>query len=168
MTRDSRPRGCAAGLTDRLGERGTRDRVIAAGLDVAGVLHAQIVLVGAEVRHPVVVGVLAEHRPGRRLRLMQRVVPVLDPDVSAEQPVVGVGDVAGGVDVRVGGTQLRVDDDAVAGLQAGHLGSWLLGVIPTPTMIASAWTRLPSASRAPPARQPDPVISATWTPKRRS
>ncbi len=127
MTRDSRPRGCAAGLTDRLGERGTLDRVIAAGLDVAGVLHAQIVLVGVEVRHPVVVGVLAEHRPGRRLRLMQRVVPVLDPDVPAEQPVVGVGDVAGGVDVRVGGTQLRVDDDAVAGLQAGHLGELAVG-----------------------------------------
>jgi hypothetical protein len=30
MTRDSRPRGRAAGLTDRLGERGTLDRLIAA------------------------------------------------------------------------------------------------------------------------------------------
>ena len=46
--------------------------------------------------------------------------------------------------------------------------SWVFGVIPTPTMTASAATWLPSASRTPSARPPDPVISATWTPKRRS
>ena len=40
----------------------------------------------------------------------------------AEPRVVGVGDVPGGVDVRVGGPQLRVDDDAVSGLQARRLG----------------------------------------------
>ena len=47
------------------------DLVVAAGLDVAGVFHAQVVLVGEEVRYPVVGDVLAEHRFGRGLRLVQ-------------------------------------------------------------------------------------------------
>jgi len=36
--------------------------------------------------------------------------------------VEGVGDVTGGVDVRVGGAQLRIDPDAVVDLQAGLHG----------------------------------------------
>ena len=53
--------------------------------------------------------------------------------------------------------------------------SWVFGVIPTPTMTASASTRLPSASRTPAAglplsaaRPPLSVISLTCTPNRRS
>ena len=41
--------------------------VVAAGLHVAGVLHAEVVLVGVEVRQPVVDGLLAEHGLGRGL-----------------------------------------------------------------------------------------------------
>jgi hypothetical protein len=47
---------------------------------------------------------------------------VLDPDVTAQEPVVGVGDVAGGVDVRVGGPQALVDGDAVVNVEAGRDG----------------------------------------------
>src|ERR1039457_3642444 len=90
------------------------DLVVAAGFHVAGVLHAQVVLVGEEVGHPVVGNVLAEHRPGGCLGLVQRIGPVLDPDVLAEQGVEGARNVSGGVDVGAGGAQLRVDKDAVA------------------------------------------------------
>ena len=55
---------------------------------------------------------------------MQGVGPVLDPDVLAQQRVEGVGDVAGREDVRVGGPQPLVDDDAVVDLQA-RLGGQL-------------------------------------------
>jgi hypothetical protein len=47
---------------------------------------------------------------------------VLDADVLAQQRVEGVGDVAGGIDVRVGGAQLRVNLDAVIDLAAGRRG----------------------------------------------
>ena len=46
--------------------------------------------------------------------------------------------------------------------------SWLFGVIPTPTITASASTWLPSAIRTPLARPPATEISSTWTPNRRS
>src|SRR5690606_19909784 len=55
------------------------DPVVAARLGVAGVLHAEVVLVGEEVRHAVVADLLAEHGPGRGGPAVQRVVPVLDP-----------------------------------------------------------------------------------------
>ena len=48
---------------------------------------------------------LAEHRPGGGGPGVQRVGPVLDAQVGAEQRVVGVGDVAGGVDMRVAAAQ---------------------------------------------------------------
>ena len=53
--------------------------------------------------------------------MFQRSGPVLDADVFAEYRVEGVGDVAGGEDVRVARTQARVDEDAVVDGQAGGL-----------------------------------------------
>src|SRR5205814_4444343 len=93
------------------------DLVVAVGFGVAGVLHAQVVLVGVEVWQRVEPGVVVEH--GRRGGggLVEGVGPVLDPDVFAQQRVVGAGDVAGGVDVRVCAAQRRVDHDAVVDVQ---------------------------------------------------
>ena len=65
----------------------------------ADVLHAEVVLVGEEVRQRVVRLVLAQQVAGGGLALLDRGVPVLDPDPPAEQRVVVVGDVAGGEDV---------------------------------------------------------------------
>ena len=78
------------------------------GTGVAGVFHVQVVLVGVEVRHPVVGGILPEHGPGSDLRLVQRVGPVLHPDVRAEQRVERACDVADRVDGGVGDAQRRV------------------------------------------------------------
>ena len=93
-----------------------------AGRDPAGVLHAEVVLVGEEVRQLVVADVLAQHGAGGGRPGMQGVGPVLDPDPGAEQRMVDVGDVAGGEDVRVVGAQPPVDQDAVVHPQAGLLG----------------------------------------------
>ena len=51
----------------------------------ARVLHADVVLVGEEVRHAVVGDVAAEHRAGGRGPLVERVGPVLDADVLARR-----------------------------------------------------------------------------------
>ena len=64
------------------------------------VLHADLVLVGEEVRQPVVGRAVAEHRPRGGRALVQRVGPVLDADVAVVARVEGVRDVAGGEDVR--------------------------------------------------------------------
>src|SRR3954471_2831568 len=77
------------------------------------VLHADVVLVGEEVREPLVRGRLAEHRAGRRLGLVQRVGPVLHPEPAAVERVEGVGHVADREDARLARLQALVDEDAV-------------------------------------------------------
>ena len=77
--------------------------------------------------HSVVADTLPGHSPGRGLRLVQRVRPVLDPDVLAQQRVEGVGNVSGGVDVWVRGAQLRINNDAVADIKARGLGKFSAG-----------------------------------------
>ena len=69
-----------------------------------GVLDAQVVLVGEEERDLPVAHVLAEHRPGRGRSAVERVRPVLDVHPVVQPRVVDPGHIAGGVDVRVGGT----------------------------------------------------------------
>ena len=96
--------------------------VVPAGLDPAGVLHAQVVLVGEEVRQPVVAHRLAEHRAGGRLAAVQRVGPVLHPDPLTQQRMRDAGHVAGRVDVRIAGAQARVDGDTVVEDQTRRLG----------------------------------------------
>ena len=81
---------------------GQHDPVVAVGAGVADVLHAEVVLVGEEVGERVGVGVRAEQVGGERLAVLDRGVPVLDAERMAEHRVVDVGDVADGVDVRVG------------------------------------------------------------------
>ena len=128
------------------------DLVVAVGLGVAGVLHAEVVLVGEEVRQPVVGGGSAEHGLGGDGRLVQRVGPVLDAELPAQQRVVGVGDVTGGEDVRVGGAQVLVDQDAVVDVEPGRIGaSSTFGVTPMPTTTTSAASSVPSASSTAPA-----------------
>src|SRR3954453_10351006 len=95
------------------------DAVVAARGDVPGVLHAQVVLVAEEVGQPLVARREAEHGPRGDRGLVERVGPLLDPDVPAQQRVVGVGHVAGGEDRGVRRLQARVDQDAVVDRQAG-------------------------------------------------
>ena len=58
---------------------------------------------------------------------MQRVGPVLDPQVAAEQRVVGVGDVPGRVHVGTEATHRLVDDDPVVDPQPRRLGQIDIG-----------------------------------------
>jgi hypothetical protein len=46
---------------------------------------------------------------------------VLDAELAAQQRVIGVGDVAGGVDVVVGCAQVAVGEDAVVDVEAAGL-----------------------------------------------
>ena len=88
----------------------------------AGVLHADVVLVGEEIRHAVVRGRVAEHVARRRRALVERVGPVLDADALAVEGVVGVGDVAGGEHAVRAGLQVLVDEDPVVDGDPGLLG----------------------------------------------
>ena len=85
----------------------------------ARVLHADVVLVGEEVRQAVVDVGVAEHGAGGDRPLVQRVGPVLDADPLAVEGVVGVGDVAGGEDAGRAGLQVLVDEDAVVDGEPG-------------------------------------------------
>ena len=86
------------------------------------VLHAQVVLVGVEVRQPVIdARTIEDAEPGKASR-PDRVVPVLDTEPVAQQRIASVGDVPGGPHVRIGGSQPFVDEDAVVDDQAGLLG----------------------------------------------
>src|SRR6266508_4568249 len=58
------------------------------GSAVAGVLHADVVLIGEEVGHAVIDRVLAEHRARGRGALLERVGPVLDAQAPEERVVV--------------------------------------------------------------------------------
>ena len=55
---------------------------------------------------------------------------MLEPDVPVEPRMVGVGHVAGGEHVRVGGLQLRVNEDPVFDGQTGLLGEFEVGPDP--------------------------------------
>ena len=100
--------------------------VVAGRADVPDVLHAEVVLVGEEVRLPDVGLVVAEHAAGGVAALVDGGVPVFDSD-PAEEWVVVVGDVAGGVDMRVVGAQPGVDQDAVVGGQPGRCRELVVG-----------------------------------------
>ena len=93
------------------------DAIPAAG--EAGVLHAGVVLIGEEVRQPVVGLGVTEHVAGGNRPLMQRVRPVLDTDRLAVEAVVRVGDVAGGEHTGRGGVQALVDSNPVVDHQPG-------------------------------------------------
>ena len=88
----------------------------------ARVLHADVVLVGEEVRQAVVGVGAAEHVARRGRALVERVGPVLDADPLAVEGVVGVGDVAGGEDAGRAGLQVLVDEDPVVDGEAGLRG----------------------------------------------
>src|SRR5690606_535811 len=94
---------------------------------VPDVLHPEVVLVGEEVREPVVRGAGAEERAGGGAPLPDGVVPVLDPDVAAEAGVVGLGDVPGGEDVGVGAAEVLVDDDPAVHREPRGLGEGEIG-----------------------------------------
>ena len=105
---------------DELAARGIAaedDAVPVAG--EARVLHADVVLVGEEVRQAVVGVGVAEHVAGGGRPLVERVGPVLDADPLAVEGVVGVGDVAGGEHAGRAGLQVLVDEDAVVDGEAG-------------------------------------------------
>jgi hypothetical protein len=103
------------------------DLVVAVGIGVAEVLHAEVVLVGEEVGQPVVGCGLSEHGLGGDDRLVQCVGPVLDAELAAQQRVVGVGDVACGEDVVVGGAQVLVGEDAVVDVEPAGSGQFDVG-----------------------------------------
>ena len=108
---------------DELAARGIAaedDAVPVAG--EARVLHADVVLVGEEVRQAVVGVGAAEHVAGGGRPLVERVGPVLDADPLAVEGVVGVGDVAGGEHAGRAGLQVLVDEDAVVDGEPGLRG----------------------------------------------
>jgi putative membrane protein len=87
----------------------------------AEVLHAEVVLVGVEVRQFVVRVLGAEHRPRRVRAGVERGLPVLDAD---RPPVVDgrdAGDVAGRPDVRAARAQGAVHADAAAEVAAAQV-----------------------------------------------
>jgi hypothetical protein len=67
---------------------------------------------------------LAEHRLGGDDALTSGIGPVLDTNVPPQARVIRVGDVAGSEDVRIGGAQVLVNDDAVVDLEVGRGGEF--------------------------------------------
>ena len=101
------------------------------GRAVARVLHADVVLVGEEVRDPLVDDVLAKHRAGRRRALLQCVGPVLDAQ-APEQRMVVVGDVARREDAVGARAQRGVDEDPVVDVEHAFGQPGARGATPTP------------------------------------
>src|SRR5689334_8231850 len=93
------------------------DRIV--GRRAPGVLHADVVLVGIEVRDAVVPLRLSEHVRCGDSTLALRVIPVLDTQASTVAGMPRVGDVAGGEDARGGGLESLVDEDAVLDPEPG-------------------------------------------------
>ena len=84
--------------------------------------------------------------------------------MTTQARVVGIGDIAGGEDVRIGGPEVFVDHDPVVDVEAGLGGELAVGVIPTPTRTISASIWLPSF-RMTPVTAPFLLLSAatsTW------
>ena len=106
--------------------------VVPVGVDVSDVLHAEVVLVGEEVRQSAVGVVLAEHVPRGHLGLLDGVVPVLDPDAATQRRLQVVGHVAGRVDVRVCRSEPFVDEDPVVHCEAGVARQCVVGPPPDP------------------------------------
>src|SRR5690606_23983227 len=101
---------------------------LVAGGDVPGQLQAEVELVGPE---PGDLGVRLggpRHRAARGDALVLRVLPVLEPDAAAEVGVGGVRHVARGVHVLERGAAVLVDEDAVAGGDAGLGGDREVGL----------------------------------------
>src|SRR5205085_12244269 len=86
---------------------------------VAGVLHAEVVLIGEEVRQTFVGSGEPEHVAGRYFTLMEGVGPVLHPDAGLVEGVPGGGDIAGGEDTRHARLEAFVRRDAVVHEEAG-------------------------------------------------
>ena len=85
------------------------------------ILHANVVLVGEEVREPLIAGEAAEHATGRDRPLAQRGGPVPDAEAGLEVGVPGGGDVAGRVDAGRDGLQPLIDQHAVPKGEPGRL-----------------------------------------------
>lgn len=94
---------------------------------VAGVLHAQVVLVGEEVGHPVVGDRGTEHVLGGDDALVLCVGPVLDPDPPADPGVPRRSGVTGREDARHSGLEELVDGDPTVEVEPGpcrELHAW--------------------------------------------
>ena len=88
----------------------------------AGVLHADVVLIGEEVRHAVVGVHVTEHGAGGGRPLVQCIGPVLDPDPLPVERVVGTGHVARGEHAGPAGLQVLVDEDPIIHRDPGPRG----------------------------------------------
>src|ERR687890_1170368 len=94
------------------------DELVPLGVE-AGVLQAILVLIGPEPGNLVVRLVLTQHVPGRRRSLLQRVLPVLDADVTLEHGMVVIGYITRRVDPLHTRTAVPVDQDAIACVHTG-------------------------------------------------
>src|SRR5450759_1421559 len=72
------------------------------------VLHSEVVLVGEEVRQPVVSGGVPENVLGRHGTLVEGRRPVLEANTGAVARMEGIGHVAGGKDTRRAGGQMLI------------------------------------------------------------
>ena len=97
-------------MNSRSPDRASEDDAVPA-VGEARVLHADVVLVGEEVRHPVVRLRPDRASRGRRRPLLERVAPVLDPHPLAVERVPGAGDVARREHARRVRAQPLVDQD---------------------------------------------------------
>src|SRR5664280_403918 len=91
------------------------------------VLHAEVVLVGIEVRDRGVRGVLTEHVARCCGALVEGVGPVLDPDPSVVPGVPHRGCVARCEDISRAGAQELIDGDAIVDAQPGISGQLVTG-----------------------------------------
>src|SRR5215213_6666047 len=94
------------------------DELVPLGV-VPGVLEIMLVLIGPEPGNLVVRLVLPQHIPGRRLPLLQRVLPVLDADVALEHGVIVIGYITRRVDPLHTRTAVLVDQDTIAYVHTG-------------------------------------------------
>ena len=92
------------------------------GAELADGFVAEVEEIGVEVRQVLVGFAGAGHVAPGLFAHHVGVVLVLHSPAHAERAALEVGDIAGGVDVGLRRAQLRVDDDAVVGLQAERAG----------------------------------------------
>ena len=83
-----------------------------------GVLHAEVELVGIEVRDARVGLGHAQHVPGGGACLTPGVIPMLDPDRRSVRRMPGRGDVASGKEPGHAGLEPFVDEDAISHVEA--------------------------------------------------
>ena len=119
------------------------------GASVARVLHADVVLVGEEVRQAVVRVSAPEHVARRRRSLVEGVRPVLDPNSLAVERVIGVRHVAGREDRRSAGlgADRRPRSRCRRLSPAFAAASSVRGSTPTPTTTKSHSSTRPSLVR---------------------